>query len=112
MSTDRFLELTALVRAVELGSFASAARELSLTASAISKIVTRLETRLGARLLNRTSRSLALTIEGQAFVAGARRVLEALADAEDQVSLSAAHPRGKIRLYSVDFHPILTRHFH
>lgn len=101
MSTDRILELTTLVRAVELGSFAGAARELSLTASAVSKIITRLETRLGARLLNRTSRSLSLTVEGQTFVAGARRVLEALADAEDQLSLSAAHPRGKIRLYSL-----------
>jgi DNA-binding transcriptional LysR family regulator len=101
MSTDRILELTALVRAVELGSFSGAARELNLSASALSKIITRLEARLGVRLLNRTSRSLALTPEGETFVAGARRVLEALSDAESQVSMSASRLQGKIRVYSL-----------
>lgn len=101
MATDRILELTALVRAVELGTFSGAARELGLTASALSKIITRLETRLGARLVHRTSRSLALTAEGVTFVAGARRVLEALADAESEVSRSTARPRGRIRVYSL-----------
>ncbi|WP_028602791.1 LysR family transcriptional regulator [Ottowia thiooxydans] len=101
MSTDRILELTALVRSVELGSFTSAARELGLTASALSKIITKLESRLGVRLLHRTSRSLALTPEGDTFVAGARRVLEALSDAEGQVSISLSRPQGKIRIYSL-----------
>lgn len=101
MSTDRILELTALVRSVELCSFSGAARELSLTASALSKIITRLESRLGVRLLNRTSRSLALTPEGETFIAGARRVLEALSDAESEVSFSASRLRGKIRVYSL-----------
>lgn len=101
MSTDRILELTALVRSVELGSFSSAARELEITASALSKIITRLESRLGVRLLNRTSRSLALTPEGETFVAGARRVLEALSDAEGQVSIAQSRLQGKIRVYSL-----------
>ena len=101
MSTDRILELTAFVRTVELGSLSGAARELQLTASALSKIMTRLESRLGVRLLNRTSRSLALTPEGETFLAGARRVLDALSDTESQVSKSAAKLQGKIRVYSL-----------
>ncbi|NYT22056.1 LysR family transcriptional regulator [Alcaligenaceae bacterium] len=99
MSTDRFRELTALVRVAESGGFASAARELDLTASAISKIVARLERRMGVRLLNRTSRSVALTVEGEAFVAGAKRVLEALEDMEDIVSAATQQPRGRLRVY-------------
>ncbi len=54
-------DMAAFVRAVEKGGFSSAARELGLTPSAISKLVTRMEDRLGVRLLNRTTRRLALT---------------------------------------------------
>src|ERR1700704_1106155 len=54
-------EMTAFVRSVELGGFSAAARELRLTPSALSKLVSRLETRLGVRLLSRTTRRLALT---------------------------------------------------
>ncbi|MGH9577811.1 MAG: helix-turn-helix domain-containing protein, partial [Terriglobales bacterium] len=56
-------DMAAFVRSVELGGFSAAARALGLTPSAISKLVTRLEARLGVRLLNRTTRSLALTPE-------------------------------------------------
>ncbi|MBN9428162.1 MAG: LysR family transcriptional regulator [Burkholderiales bacterium] len=101
MSNDRYVEMAALVRVVESGSFAAAAREMDLTASALSKTITRLERRLGVRLINRTSRSLALTTEGETFLAGARRALEAVADAEDEVRVAGQRPRGKIRLYSL-----------
>ena len=59
-------DMTAFVRAVELGGFSLAARDLGLTPSAVSKLVTRLEDRLGVRLLDRTTRRLALTPVGEA----------------------------------------------
>jgi DNA-binding transcriptional LysR family regulator len=101
MSTDRLTEMQAFVRAVEIGNFTGVAREMSMTASAVSKLITRLEARHGVRLLNRTSRSLGLTREGEAFVVAARRVLEAVDDAESLVSASTAQLRGRIRLYSL-----------
>ena len=67
---DRAAQMTAFVRAVETGGFTAAARSLGLTPSALSKLVTRLEDRLGARLLHRTTRRLQLTAEGEAFFAG------------------------------------------
>ena len=75
-------ELEAFVRAVELGSFSGAARELGLTPSGISKLVTRLESALRVRLLHRTTRRVATTPEGDLFLARCRRVLAELEDAE------------------------------
>ena len=60
---DRAAEMTAFVRTVETGGFSAAAREMGLTPSALSKLVSRLEDRLGARLLTRTTRRLQLTTE-------------------------------------------------
>ncbi len=59
--------MVVFVRAVELEGFSAAAGDLALTPSAVSKIVTRLEQRLGVRLLNRTTRKLALTVEGAPY---------------------------------------------
>lgn len=70
------------VRVVELGGFSSAARAARITPSAVSKLITRLETRLGARLLNRSTRQLQLTPEGCAFYERAARILADLEDAE------------------------------
>ena len=72
---DRAGEMTAFVRAVETGGFSAAARDMGLTPSALSKLVTRLEDRLGARLLQRTTRRLRLTAEGEAFYTRARDIL-------------------------------------
>ena len=69
---DRAAEMTAFVRSVDGGGFSAAARELGLTPSALSKLVTRLEDRLGARLLQRTTRRLQLTPEGEAFCRACR----------------------------------------
>jgi DNA-binding transcriptional LysR family regulator len=90
--------MAAFVRAVELGGFSAAARELQLTPSAISKLVTRLEDRLGVRLLNRTTRRLALTPEGEAFMTRSQRILADIAEAEDEVALFRARPRGLLRV--------------
>lgn len=96
MSTST--EMTAFVRAVERGGFSQAARELGLTPSAVSKLVTRLEDRLGVRLLNRTTRSLALTPEGEAFLVRSQRILADIAEAEDEVARFRARPRGLLRV--------------
>ena len=79
---DRAAEMTAFVRAVETGGFSAAARGLGLTPSALSKLVTRLEDRLGARLLHRTTRRLQLTAEGDSFFARSRLILAAMDEAE------------------------------
>jgi DNA-binding transcriptional LysR family regulator len=96
---DRAGEMTAFVRAVETGGFSAAARDLGLTPSALSKLVTRLEDRLGARLLQRTTRRLQLTAEGEAFYARARPILAAMAEAEAEVTEAGASARGLLRLH-------------
>jgi DNA-binding transcriptional LysR family regulator len=85
------------VRAVELGGFSPAARALRMTPSAVSKLVARLEKRLGARLINRSTRKLLLTSEGQAFLERAHRVLADLDEAERAVTAGAV-PRGLVRV--------------
>jgi DNA-binding transcriptional LysR family regulator len=85
------------VRAVELGGFSPAARALRMTPSAVSKLVSRLERRLGARLINRSTRKLLLTAEGEAFLERAHRVLADLDEAERAVAVGAV-PRGLVRV--------------
>lgn len=91
--------MAAFVRAVETGGFTAAAQDLGLTPSAVSKLVTRLEDRLGARLLQRTTRRLQLTDEGSAFYARARPILNAMDEAEAEVAQASASPRGLLRLH-------------
>lgn len=91
-------DMAAFVRAVERGGFSSAARELGLTPSAISKLVTRMEDRLGVRLLNRTTRRLALTPEGEAFFHRAQRILADIEEAENEVARFRERPSGRLRI--------------
>ena len=91
--------MTAFVRAVDSGGFSAAARELGLTPSALSKLISRLEDRLGVRLLHRTTRRLHLTPEGEAFYQSARLILTAMDDAEAEVRANSAGPRGVLRLH-------------
>jgi DNA-binding transcriptional LysR family regulator len=92
-------EMEAFVRSVELGGFSAAARELKLSPSALSKLVSRLESALKVRLLNRTTRRLAPTPEGELFLARCRRILAELEDAESEVGRRRDQPRGKLRLH-------------
>lgn len=96
---DRAAEMTAFVRAVETGGFSAAARDMGLTPSALSKLVSRLEDRLGARLLMRTTRRLQLTVEGESFYNRARPILTAMDEAEAEVTQAGTHPRGLLRLH-------------
>ncbi|WP_291844144.1 LysR family transcriptional regulator [Bradyrhizobium sp.] len=93
-------DLAVFVRTVDLGSFAAVGSELELTASGVSRIVTRLERRLGAKLLHRTTRRLVLTQEGETFIAHARSILASIEAAEAEITSIHGRPRGPIRVNS------------
>jgi len=99
LASNRAAEMEVFVRVVDLGGFSAAAREFRLTPSGVSKLVSRLEERLGARLVNRSTRRLQLTPEGLAFYGRAVRVLADLDEAEREVGAGAA-PRGHLRVNS------------
>ena len=86
-------------RVADLGGFTAAAQACGLTPSGVSKLITRLETRLGTRLIHRSTRRLSLTPEGQAFYARAVRILGEMEEAEREASAGAA-PRGHLRVNS------------
>ncbi len=87
LEINRSGEMEVFVRVVELGGFSPAARATRMTPSAVSKLIARLEARLGARLLNRSTRQLQLTPEGCAFYERATRILADLEDAERLVGI-------------------------
>ena len=95
---DSATEMRVFVRVVERGSFSAAAEDLAMTPSAISKLVSRLEDRLGIRLLHRTTRRLALTPEGETYHLRAQEILSAIDDAEAEVARLGTTPRGRLRV--------------
>ena len=92
------LAMLAFVRAVECNGFTPAAHDLGVTPSAVSKLVTRLERRLGVRLLQRSTRHLALTAEGEVYFERVQRIVGEIADAESDVMRFGQQPRGRVRL--------------
>lgn len=96
---NRAGEMEVFVLAAELKSFSAAGRKLRLSPSAVSKLVTRIEDRLGARLLVRTTRRLELTPEGEVYLGRARRILSEIAETERIVAEGAkVVPRGPLRV--------------
>jgi len=95
---DSLTDIAVFVRVVDSGSFTAAAERLSLSKSVVSKYVTRLENRLGARLLNRTTRRLSLTEIGRAFYERSQRGLLEIEEAEAEVSRLQGEPRGTLRI--------------
>lgn len=95
---DQLSALKAFCRVVEAGGFSAAAAELNVSHTVMSKQVRQLEELLGAQLLNRTTRRLALTEAGQAYYERARRILDDLQDADLAVTRHHAVPRGTLRV--------------
>jgi DNA-binding transcriptional LysR family regulator len=92
------LELEAVVAVARHGGFRVAARELDMSSSALSHAVATLEARLGVRLFNRTTRSVALSAEGQQFVAEIAPALTAIRMAMERIDEHRAEPAGILRL--------------
>lgn len=79
------------------GSFSAAGRQLDLTPSGVSRTIDRIEARLGARLLLRSTRALTLTAEGRTYLGGARRILSDIEEVEQAIADQGA-PRGRVRV--------------
>jgi DNA-binding transcriptional LysR family regulator len=90
--------MRAFVRVVEQQSFSAAAASLGLTPSAVSRLVSKLEDRLGLRLLHRTTRRPTLTSEGEIYFSRARSILADIDEAETEVRKLRAAPRGRLRI--------------
>ncbi len=86
------------VRVAETGGFSAVARQAATTQPTVSRTVAALETHLGVRLLNRSSRAVTLTEDGRAFYARATAALEAIAEAEASVGRRHGQPSGLLRL--------------
>jgi len=98
MNEQRLKDIVPFVASVEEGSFTRAAERLHLTGSAVSKSISRLEARLGSRLLERTTRRLELTDAGHAYYQTCIRILEELAEAESVLAAHRTIPSGRLRL--------------
>ena len=97
LSINRSGEMAVFAKAVELGGFSAAAKVCCMTPSAVSKLVQRLEERLGVRLVNRSTRRLQLTAEGCSFYERAVRILADIDEAEREAG-SGETPEGRVRL--------------
>lgn len=95
---DKFGDLDVFARVVTSRSMSAAARELNLSPAVISKRIRRLEERLGVRLIQRTTRQLALTQAGQGFYERVVAILGSLEEAEAFVASGAAQARGLLRV--------------
>ena len=80
------------------GSLSAAAREMRITTAAVSKRLTQMEARLGVPLVNRTTRRMGLTVEGEILLRHARSILAEMADLEQQLGASHSTPRGLLRV--------------
>ena len=95
---DRFLAIQSFAKVVESGSFARAADRLNVSTSAVSRQVSELEAHLDVRLLNRTTRRLSLTDDGQLFYARAKELLAAIDEAESEIASRSGEATGLLRI--------------
>jgi DNA-binding transcriptional LysR family regulator len=93
---DRLAAMSLLVAAVEAGSFSAASRKLGVPLPTVSRKVAELEARLNTRLLVRSTRKLALTDTGAAYVAACKRILQQVGDAETEASGEYVRPKGDL----------------
>ncbi|RJG08390.1 LysR family transcriptional regulator [Massilia cavernae] len=83
---------------VRAGSLSAAARELNVTTAGVSKRLSQMEARLGARLLHRTTRRIGLTAEGEIYLSNARRILADIEDMEQMITSAGSAPKGLLRV--------------
>ena len=95
---DSLGALSVFVRAAETRSFTEAGRQLSLSSSAVGKAVARLEERLGVRLFHRSTRSIALTPDGELFLESCRRIFSEIETIELTFAQAKSAPKGKLRV--------------
>lgn len=95
---DRVGSLNVFVRAAETRSFTEAGKQLGISSSAVGKAISRLESRLGARLFHRSTRSMTLTPEGTLFLARCQRIIGEIEAAEAELASTTAAPRGRLRV--------------
>ncbi|WP_437678304.1 LysR family transcriptional regulator [Sorangium sp. So ce131] len=95
---DVFSEIGVFTRVVDARSFTRAGQQLGLTPSGVSRVVARLEERLGVRLLNRTTRSISLTDDGAAYYERCQKILAELEDANLAMARARSAPRGRLRV--------------
>lgn len=95
---DRFQEMTVFAAVVDAGSFVRAAEALDMSKAAVSRYVAELETRLGVRLLHRTTRRLSITYEGERFHARCRVLLGELEEAEAEVTSRTGKAAGQLKV--------------
>jgi DNA-binding transcriptional LysR family regulator len=97
---DRLTSLTAFVQVVDSGGFSAAGRRLNMSTTMVSNHVHALEERLGARLLNRTTRKVSLTEVGKAYYDRATQILADIEQADDIAGALQSTPRGTLRIYT------------
>lgn len=95
---DKFQEITTFTAVVDAGSFVKAADRLGMSKAAVSRHLVDLETRLGIRLLHRTTRKLSLTEEGELFYDRCKEILETLESAENEITSHTDDVTGHIRI--------------
>lgn len=98
MKSDTASELMFFVLLAKHGNLSATARELDITPPAATKRLAQLEQRLGVRLVNRTTRRVGLTSEGETYLRHASRILADIREMEDQVTSNLAEPRGLLRV--------------
>jgi len=95
---DRLQAMRMFTRVIDEGSFAAAARSINVSPAVVTRLIAELEEHLGARLINRTTRRLALTEAGEAYLERVRHILIELEDAEALASASTVEARGTLRV--------------
>lgn len=95
---DRLQAMQLFVRIVELGSFSKAAEQLAMSRASATALIKQLESHLGARLLQRTTRQVSATLDGRSYYQHCLNILGEIEEAESVFSRSAQHPRGRLKI--------------
>ncbi|OCG13509.1 LysR family transcriptional regulator [Gilliamella sp. App6-5] len=96
--SNKLLEMTVFVTVVDCNSFVEAANKLNMSKQAVSRCIQSLEDRLQVRLLQRTTRKMVITYEGQTFYLQAKAIINATIEAENAISMNKVSPQGMLRI--------------